>query len=207
MSKSGFLRGLIIKDSGIPPTNEVAAIKVATEGPPIKNAVSVQGVLDNKFIDLLEGVIEKNNLPGQDYFEFKQATENMKSLAMDEKTKFQTVYTVLSLQGCKKDILVSSLDKYIAIIQEEKANFDKEMNSQFAAKVQSKLDEIERSKKELEALSKKLTDLNGTILNLSQEAQAEEMKIRATEANFKASADIVISEMVADKEKINNFIV
>lgn len=216
-TKKGFLKGLIVKDSD--PQNveataasaqvagKATAAATPTIGMPTASNVSVQGVADNKFIEVLEGLIEQNNIPGQDYFEFKQAIENMKSLVMDEKSKFQTVYTVLSLQGCKKEILLSSIDTYVALIQSEKTNFDKELGEQYKSKVQSKLDEVERNKKELESLTKKLSELNTSILTLSQEAQAEELKIRATEANFKASADVIISEMVSDKDKINTFII
>jgi len=209
MSKQGFLKGLIFKDGT---TEQGSTENPSPKGKVAKGPVApvstttVQGVADNKFIDLLEGIIEQNNQPGQDYFEFKQAVENMNSLPMDEKTKFQTVYTVLSLQGCNKNILITSLDKYIQIIQGEKNSFDAEMKSEYNSKVQSKLAKAEESKKELENLTKRLSELNGSILALSQEAQAEEMKIRATEANFKASADVIISEMISDKDKINNFI-
>jgi len=208
MSKKSFLKGLIFKDT---PTdqgltqNPSPMGKGATPVMPV-STTTVQGVADSKFIDMLEGVIEKNNQPGQDYFEFKQAVENMNSLPMDEKTKFMTVYQVLSLQGCTKVNLITSLDKYITLLQTEKTAFDEEMKSEYNVKVQSKLLKAEEAKKELDSLTKRLSELNSTILALSQEAQSEEMKIRATESNFKASADVIISEMISDKEKINNFI-
>jgi hypothetical protein len=208
--KQGFLKGLILKGQKEEPEKVTPATKVASTTPTPQNQVNpmtIQGVADNKFIELLEGIIEQNNLPGQDYFEFKQAIENMKSLPMDEKTKFQTVYSVLSLQGCNKEILLSSTDKYIAIIQQEKTNFDVEMKKAYAEKVQSKLNEAEKAKKEVESLTTKLSELNNQAILASQEAQKAEMEIRATEANFKASADIIIGEMAADKEKINTFIV
>jgi len=205
MSKKSLLRGIIFKEEN--PSEKQKASNEVKSSPVVNTAnVSIQGVADNKFITMLEEVIEKNNLPGQDYFEFKQAIEHMKSLAMDEKSKFQTAYTVLSLQGCKKDILLSSIEKYISIIQEQKKEFDAEMQLELNSKVKSKLDEVEKSKKEMENLSKRLNDLNSSILCLSQDAQTEEMKIRATEANFKASADIIISEMISDKGKIETFI-
>lgn len=208
MSKKSFLKGLIFKDT---PTEQGSTQNPSQTGkgagPVIPvSTTTVQGVADSKFIDLLETVIEKNNQPGQDYFEFKQAVENMNALPMDEKTKFLTVYQVLSLQGCTKVNLITSLDKYISMIQSEKAAFDEEMKSEYTSKVQSKLLKAEEAKKELDSLTKRLSELNSSILVLSQEAQAEEMKIRATESNFKASADVIISEMISDKEKINNFI-
>lgn len=208
MSKKSFLKGLIFKDA---PAEQGSTQNPSPTGKgPIPvmqvSTTTVQGVADTKFIDLLESVIEKNNQPGQDYFEFKQAVENMNALPMDEKTKFLTVYQVLSLQGCTKVNLISSLDKYISLVQSEKTSFDEEMKSEYTAKVQSKLLKAEEAKKELDGLTKRLSELNSSILALSQEAQAEEMKIRATESNFKASADVIISEMISDKEKINNFI-
>ena len=204
MGKSNFFSSLIFKEE---PTKETPTVVTTPKDQTVTvSNVSIQGVVDNKFIELLEGIIEQNNQPGQDYFEFKQAIENMKTLAMDEKTKFLTVYSVLSLQGCTKTVLQASLDKYITLIQAEKTNFDSEVQGQYVEKVKSKLDEAEKSRKELETLSKRLNELNTSILVLTQEAQSEEMKIRATEANFKASADIIINEMMSDKNKINNYI-
>jgi hypothetical protein len=210
MSKTGgFLKGLIFKEDGTvpaPATDAKGKTTAPVAAPATAPTVTVQGVADNKFIDMLEGVIEQSNIPGQDYFEFKQSVENMKQIAVDEKTKFQMAFSVLSLQGCKKDVLLTSIDNYIGIIQKEKTNFDAEMKSAYASKVQSKADQATNAKKELETLTKKLSELNASILTLSQEAQQEEMKIRATEANFKASADVIISEMVSDKEKINSYL-
>jgi len=214
MSKQGFLRGLIIKDDE---PNESTAKTVKSSGSvqsnpqvnPVQNFTTtqtVQGVVDNKFVEVLTAVIEENNQPGQDYFEFKQAIENMKSLAMNPQQKFQTVFSVLGLQGCTKVGLLSSLDNYIQLIQREKATFDKEMDSQFESKVNAKLAQIENSKKELEQMSKRMTELNNIILNLQQEAGAEEMKLRATEANFQASADVIINEMLGDKQQINDYL-
>jgi hypothetical protein len=217
-NKKGFLTGLIFKqeDGGTPEPESKAATTSAFKGaanvqssnvPSFSSTQSVQGVIDNKFVDLLTGIIEQNNLPGQDYFEFKQAIEGMKAIGgMSDQQKIQTVFTVLSLQGCSKAVLLSSLDKYISIIQSEKTNFDKEMQSQYQAKVTAKLTEAESAKKEMETLTKRMSDLNTIILNVTQDAGAKEMELRATEANFKASADVIINEMLSDKEKINNYL-
>ena len=77
----------------------------------------------------------------------------------------------------------------------------------FNENVANKQKQIEDAKKEIENLTKKLSELNTNVITLSQEAQQEEMKIRTTESNFKASADIIINTMLTDKEKINSFLV
>ena len=219
MSKtSSFLKSLIIQtDEGGTAEKESKSTTTSASTGTSKGQVNIaqgfsstqntQGVVDNKFVDMLTGIIEQNNQPGQDYFEFKQAIENMKAMTgMNDQQKFQTIYAVLSLQGCTKAVLLGSLDKYISTIQSEKINFDKEMESQYQAKVTAKLAEAEKSKKELETLGKRMTELNNIILNVTQEAGAEEMKLRATEANFKASADVIINEMLSDKNKINEYL-
>jgi len=214
MSKSGFLKGLIFKEGDTSETDDQGktssvVTQPTVQGQPVQNFTTtqtVQGIVDNKFVEVLTGVIEENNQPGQDYFEFKQAIENMKTLAMTDQQKFQTVYSVLGLQGCTKPLLLSSLDKYINLIQGEKKSFDNEMNSQFQAKVHNKMGEVESSKQELDQLTKRITELNTKILTLQQEAGAEEMKLRAQEANFQASADVIINEMLGDKQKINSYI-
>jgi len=58
----------------------------------------------------------------------------------------------------------------------------------------------------LESIRKRMSELNTIILNSQQEAGAEEMKLRATEANFQASADVIINEMLGDKQKINSYL-
>jgi hypothetical protein len=216
-NKKGFLTGLIFKDDGTSePDPKVGTSTSVFKGAakvqvtPVQNvssSQSVQGTADNNFIDQLTATIEQNKLPGQNYFDFKQAIENMKSIgSMSDEQKFQTVYAVLSLQKCTKEVLLSSLEKYILIIQGEKANFDKEMENQYQVKVGSKLAKVDDAKKELESLNKRMADLNAIISNGTQDASAEEVKLRTAEANFKASADLIVNEMLCDKEKINHFI-
>jgi len=124
MNKKGLLAGLIFKDEPATEQKEQAPAQQAaapTSTPKIASQGTIQGVADNKFIQMLEEVIAQNNIPGQDYFEFKQAIENMGSIVMDDKTKFLTVYNVLSLQGCNKDVLLSSL----AIIESNISDIEK----------------------------------------------------------------------------------
>ncbi len=212
---SSFLKGLIFKEDDNPKTekggeNPSVATDTLIKGQPEQtlapNQTTIQGVVDNKFVEVLTAVIEENNLPGQDYFEFKQAVENMKTLAMNDQQKFQTVFAVLGLQGCTKENLLLSLDKYIELIQNETKTFDTEKESQFKLKVRDKLAQVEEAKNEKDELNKRILDHNNKILTLQQEAGAEEMKLRATEANFQASADIIVNEMLGDKQKINSYI-
>jgi hypothetical protein len=207
--------GFFLKDDPAKDAKKVAEKELKksakTEKPQFtvtQEAVSnMAGVADEKFVEMLWSVISQNNLPGQDYFEFKQAIDAMASLPIDEKSKFLTTFTIFQSQGCKKETLLSSLDKYMKIIQKEQVSFASEFESQRNEKVNSKLAQVEEAKKKVEELNKQIMEANNFILTASQEAQQEEMKLQMTNANFNKSAEKVLGVLQSDKEKINIYLV
>lgn len=167
---------------------------------------TVNGVPDDKFVKMLENVITENNIPGLDYFEFKQAVDNMKSLPIDEATKFVTVYSILLGQGCSKETLLGSIDKYVGLINNEHETFKVEMAESFKDRVETPKAKIEQSQQKIVEMSNKIKELNDFIITTTQEVQQEEMKLRLAEANFKQSVEKVVSVLASDKEKITNYI-
>jgi len=164
------------------------------------------GVPDDKFISMLEAVISDNNLPGLDYYEFKKAIDKMSNLPMDEKTKFLSTYSIYESQGATKEILLSSIDTYIGLINKEQESFDAEMAAQYKEKVENRKLEIEKNQKEIVELNNKIIELNNANMTASQESQQEDMKLKMTDANFKQSINTVISTLKSDKEKLTNYI-
>jgi cob(I)alamin adenosyltransferase len=170
------------------------------------NQSTTSGVPDEKFVQMLMKVIADNNIPGLDYFEFKQAIDAMTAAQIDEKTKFMTTFIVYAQQGCKKEVLLSSIDKYMSVIKNEVIQFDSELRTQREEKVRSKLSQVEEAKKKVADLTQAIADANNFILKASQEAQQENLNLQIVEANFKKSAERVLGMLQGDKEKINNYI-
>ena len=170
------------------------------------NQSATSGIPDEKFVKMLMKVISDNDLPGLDYFEFKQAIDALGTAQIDEKTKFTTTFIVYAQQGCSKETLLSSIDKYSDIIKNEVTQFNAELKTQINEKVQSKLSRVEETKKKVMELTKEIADANEFILKASQEAQQESLNLQMVEANFKKSAEKVLGILQGDKEKINNYI-
>jgi len=170
------------------------------------NQSATSGIPDEKFVKMLMKVISDNNLPGLDYFEFKQAIDALGTAQIDEKTKFSTTFIVYAQQGCSKETLLSSIDKYSDIIKNEVTQFNAELKTQINEKVQSMLSRVEETKKKVMELTKEIADANEFILKASQEAQQESLNLQMVEANFKKSAEKVLGILQGDKEKINNYI-
>lgn len=209
------LMSLIFKDeeqSQVPvteqPKTEAKTPVPTVQSAPVQGVTppTVSGVPDEKFVEMLEKVITENNIPGLDYVEFKQALDNMRALALDEPTKFVTVFSILSAQGCTKETLINSIDKYSGLITKEHEGFQAELTETFNEKVESKRKKIQESQEKVIELSNKIKELNEFILTATQEAQQEEMKLRLTEANFNQSIQKVLTVLNSDKEKITNYI-
>ena len=65
--------------------------------------------LDEKSLNFLVKALEKNNLPGFDYIEFKQSLGSLLSMDMLEETAFKSVFATATSVGLTKDkLLISS---------------------------------------------------------------------------------------------------
>jgi hypothetical protein len=165
------------------------------------------GVADEKFVQMLKKVIEDNNIPGQDYFELRQSLDAPEIASLpDERTKFIIVYTTFKLQGCTKEHLLSSVDKYISIVQNEEKNFNNELATQKNDNITAKTAQVEQVRRELDDLSRQIAEKNTFIITASQEIQNAELKLQMTENSFKKSVEKVIGMLQSDKDKINSYI-
>jgi hypothetical protein len=166
----------------------------------------INGVVDDKFVAMLEKIVADNNQSGVDYFEFKEALKNLANIPMDEGTKILTAYNILRAQGCSKTLLLSSIDKYVELIQNEQNAFNNEMATKIQQTVSYKRTEAEKAQNEVNELNARINELNTFIITSNQEANNEEVKLKMAEANFKQSVNKVISVLTTDKEKISNYI-
>lgn len=187
-------------------TNMAVPLSVQSQQPQQVQPLMV-GVADDRFISMLNEAIEKANLTGLDYLEFKQTIVKMSNLAIDERTKFLSAYPSFEIQGCTKEMLISSIDTYINVVNNEKAAFNAELTDKFKTEVSNKHEQIEKNQQEISRLNELIISLNTENVKLGQEANQSEMNLKMAESNFNQSAQTVISNMENDKQKLITFIV
>ena len=105
--------------------------------------------LDNKRVEFLTQALEKNNLPGFDYLEFKLSLGRLASMDMPEETAFKSAYATASTVGLTKDKLVSTAQHYRQVLVKEREQFDLALNNQLQKRVNSKRQEVEKLKAEV----------------------------------------------------------
>lgn len=193
------------------PKNEAPSAPKQTPAPPTNVAQSdfsamPQGTSNDRFINMLEQAINDNNIPGADYIEMKSVLEKMSNLPMDEQTKFVSAFIGLESQGCTKEALINSIDKYISVVNNEVQVFNSELATTMQEKVTNKLSEVEEAKAKILSLNEEIMKLNNFILETTQLVQKEEMSLKIASADFNKSALKLIHTMTSDKEKIINYI-
>ena len=175
----------------------------------------IVGEVDPKLYQSLSEAIEKQNLPGNDFLEFMMSLNNISSLAVDEKTKFVMVFTTLNTTTDKvtKEKLLSSIDHYLGVIENEKSIFQSEMDKATAGLVttnenrvinntndiQAKLDLIVKTQQEIAEMTAENQEITKTI-------EENKFKIAKKEADFSVTSSKVIQQITEYKSKIEQYI-
>lgn len=225
--KGGFLKGLsniFFEESSSDPSSTESV--QSTESPAGGTSVSVSapvysesvaiptgnGVFDQKFNDMFQKLIEENNIPGVDYFEFKQALINLVNVpGLSEAVALQMAYTTLKVgdPSLTKEKLTSSIDHYDKVLVEEEGNFNKALQNQTNKEVALKKEKAEKLNIENVELVKKIQELNEKIaenqkqsIQLNTESAQAEARISQTAKNFSTTLSSVRAKLAEDKQKI-----
>lgn len=148
-----------------------------------------EGKADPKFIDILLKSIEKNNLEGFDYLEYKSSLQALDNMEMDEATRYKSAFVMAKTMGVTPTKLLSSAKHYVGVLSKEEKKFIDALKNQRQKQVVGK-------EEKLVALQKEVT---------AKKAQIEKLKkeISANEASFKTIKD-GINKSAAKVEKTND---
>ena len=188
--------------------------KATVESNSSKMAMDIgDGTRDEKIINTLFKALEKSNLTGFDYMEFKQSIKGLEKMVTDEATRFKSAFSTASTMGLTLDKLVETADYYIKVLDQERSQFVQAANEQTTALVENR-------KKEMQLLLKSMGDKKATIEKLTKELTASEtklktiqdgidnasLKINKTKKNFDVSFNYLKGQISTDIEKMKNYL-
>jgi adenine-specific DNA methylase len=104
----------------------------------LKKAFSKAENMDEKSLDFLTKALQKGNLPGFDYLEFKQSLEALHAMNMDESLAFQSAFATASTMGLTKEKLLKSVSHYQKVLEQEKSSLIKLCKSNYTSEWKSK---------------------------------------------------------------------
>ena len=169
--------------------------------------------LDDRSLEFLAGAIEKNNLPGFDYFEFKRAVATLQQMQLDETMAHKSAFTTAATVGVTKEKLIETAGYYRNILQKEKEHFDKALETQNQTKVVARQDEIkrlrdqvERHKTEVARLQDELAGYLNQITQAETSAQLETEKLGKARAAFDRTHQSVLLQIERDIENMHKYL-
>ena len=168
--------------------------------------------LDAKSISYLSNAIEKNNLKGFDYLEFKKSLAAMADM-LDEETAIKSAFATAANMGLTKDKLLQSIEHYKNVLSKEKRQFDEALKSQTEQKINNKREEKLQLKEHIVNLKKKISEVENKIAayqeridNSDSEIAAAEEKINETKKNFENAFSKFNEEISEDFNLINSIL-
>jgi len=169
--------------------------------------------LDEKSLNFLVKALEKNNLPGFDYIEFKQSLDALQAMDMPEETCFKSAFATAATVGLTKDKLLKTAEHYKSILNQEKVQFEAAMRKQIEQRVSGKMSEVEKLKKQVEDYRKKIAELEqkiarsqDTIDNADAHIQAAKEHIIGTKESFETTHQSVMNQIDVDIDNIQRYL-
>jgi len=203
------------KSEGKTPQKKVESKQPAIklEKPKYDKANPPKGKPNEKFINILLGAIESNNVEGFDYLEFKQALQNLGGVEMDEATKFKSALAMAKTMGATKKVLFSSADLYLTVLSKEEAKFMQSFSKQVNNQVNARNEDITNlekgialKKKQIQELQKEIEAQEKALNEKKNNANQANAKVEATKDSFYHAYHIVAEQIKADIEKMNKYL-
>lgn len=159
--------------------------------------------LDKKSIKLLVKALEKNNLPGFDYLEFKQSLNALAKLDMNEPTTYKSAFATASTLGLTKGKLVETAGYYKTVLTKEKGQFDSALSTQLDKRVTSKEEEVKKKKSQIQKLRAQIESLQADIDGADNLINEARTKLQETKSNFEKTFKAILGEIEKDVDNID----
>lgn len=164
-----------------------------------------------KFEKYFDRLFDQTNLPGPDYFEFYKMMETLEVHIHDEKARLSATFASLSIQGLTKQTLVDSANKYKAIIEKDKADFEKALKDKLTSEVGQRQKDLQAHEKKIAAnseqiqkLTKEITESQSLIGKLKKEVADEETKLAKNNNGYQLASQAIINKIITDTQKIQS---
>lgn len=166
-----------------------------------------------KFTTILLKALNRNNLEGSDYLEFKDSLHSLKGVIEDEATRFKSSYAVLSNNGVTKEKLIETSKHYLDVLKEEKSNFESTFRTQQAKQIKAREDKIvkltqglEKKKVQLQKLITEIESMETQLKSSKTEINQVAGKVQLTKDQFMASYHVIVEQIKHDVANIKKYI-
>jgi hypothetical protein len=175
--------------------------------------IEKDGVVDNDIIEQLLLEVEKTDLEGFDYFEYKKALKALEKMPMNEVTKYRSAFATASTMGVTLEDLLKSAAFYVAVLDAENekvtVDFEKKITESIGKK-ETEVTQLKNKIQEKKALIKKLTEEiaqhENKITDLKYKVKDSKKELTENQNNFKVSFDYLKSQFTIDIARMKEYL-
>lgn len=219
------LLGFFIKDpedqqpEPVPTAEKPKETPASTSQPvarPIVPPTVATGEVDRKFVDHFAELLEKANLPGPDYFEFKQALKSMEGLGLNEEKQFQVSWASFKAMAAgitDTSVLTTSANHYGNVLNKDRENFLKDVEKATDDRIGSLKQESKKLQEDTKTHAQQIMDLqkkidasNDRLEKINDEIQEQTDKINTNRDSFDLTYQSMVDQINADVEKISRYL-
>lgn len=188
---------------------------VAGPGTPAPPAPLPPGSVDSKFAQHLADVLAKNNPPGPDYFEFREALRSLGSLGLSEEKQYQAAWASFKALGGTADVgvLAHTANQYLTVLGQDRDAFLQSVDGAIKERVGGLQQEQERLRAENEALAKQLQEIQQKmaanterLTSMDGEITAQSTKLQQNRQNYEATYAVFTQQIKDDLTKLGQYL-
>jgi Skp family chaperone for outer membrane proteins len=134
---------------------------------------------DPKMLEYFQTLVEKHNVEGNDYFEFRRTLNNMAAMPMPDQAKYSAAYFALMPISVEK--IQQSALHYIEVIKQDSVEVAKEAEARRLERVGGLQKQAQKLEEETQALEEQIAAIRHKQQENAQQASAFRADAQATE--------------------------
>ncbi len=189
----------------LPPSSAPRPVAAAPSSAP------ATGALDQKFAEHFAQLLAKNNAPGPDYFEFRDALRGLTDLGLPEEKQYQAAWATFKAMGGPADraALTATASQYLQVLRADRDAFTQSVEAAIKERVGGLQQEQLRLRADNEALARQLAELqvrqqaNAARLQAIEGETAEQRtRLDQSRLNYEATYAHFTRQIEADVARI-----
>lgn len=215
------LLGFFIKEeetNAAQPTPTPASPPAQVPPPPVVGTLNAAGTaeVDRKFVEHFVELLEKANLPGPDYFEYKQALKSMDGLGLSEEKQYQASWASFrAMSGGIKDlsVLTTSASQYVGVLDRDRASFLKDVEKAISDRVGSLNQELNKLQQDNKTYAQQIVELqekinanNGRLEKINGDIQEQSAKINDNRDSYDITYHSMVEQINSDVARIKKYL-
>jgi uncharacterized phage infection (PIP) family protein YhgE len=173
------------------------------------------GSIDAKFAEHFANVLIKNNLPGPDYFEFREALRGLAGLDLSESKQFQAAWASFKAMGGAPDVaaLTNTANQYLALLGQDRDAFGQSVEEAINERVGGLQREQQQLQADNENLARQLAEIQQKIAGnttrltaIGGEITEQSGKLNQNRQNYEATYGHFTQQIQSDLSKIAQYL-